>query len=416
MAEMDTPERIRTGFGLKREIASWLDRDYSSSLVELIKARDYRLEVGNTRVLLAREFGFCYGVDRAIEYAYETVKRFPDRNVYLTGEIIHNPHVNDTLRAMGVGFLAGPHADPRGVDAVAPGDVVILPAFGVTVAVLDRLARAKATLVDTTCGSVLNVWKNVERYAREGMTSLIHGKYAHEETLATCSRVTEVLGGRYLVVRDLAEAEVVASFIRHGGSREDFLAHFARAASPGFDPEQHLGRIGVANQTTMLSTESLAIADLVRRALLDRHGEAEMGQRFRSFDTICSATQDRQDAIEALVREGLDLMLVVGGYNSSNTNHLTEIAARATRGYHIEDATCLVDCARIRHQPFGTRGEIEGAGWLPAGPITVGISAGASTPNSRVGGVIERILELRGVAVADLLAEAQGVAVPPPTA
>ena len=340
-------------------------------------------------------------MDRAIDYAYETVKRFPDRRIFLTGEIIHNPSVNKRLASMGVQFLSGAQAHPEGDAAVKAKDVVILPAFGVTVAQLDRLSRAGATLVDTTCGSVLNVWKNVERYAREGFTSIVHGKHAHEETQATCSRVG-IHSGHYLVVLDRAEADVVAEAIRNGCDRDAFLARFAAAVSEGFEPERELEKIGLANQTTMLSAESLEIAELLRAALEDRYGAPELENRYRAFDTICSATQDRQDAVELICDEGVDLMLVVGGYNSSNTGHLREIAAQHTRAYHIADSSNLVSAEALRHLPEMKGTEATAQGWLGAGKLKIGITSGASTPNSRVGEVIGRLLELRGEDLADL--------------
>src|SRR5690606_11376757 len=277
------------------------------------------------RLHLAKGFGFCYGVDRAVDYAYQARTRFPDRVVYLTGEIIHNPHVNDKLRALGIRFLSDPH---ESLDALTPDDVVILPAFGVTIELLQRLSGRGCTLVDTTCGSVLNVWKNVRRYAQDGVTSVIHGKHWHEETQATASQATQYPEGRYLVVYDREEAAYVCDYIRHGGSREEFLERFRHAVSPGFDPDQHLARIGLANQTTMLMSESLEIGAMFRDAMRDRYGEAELAWRYRAFDTICSATQDRQDAvIQLLAAQPLDLMVVIGGYNSSNTCNLARICA-----------------------------------------------------------------------------------------
>jgi 4-hydroxy-3-methylbut-2-enyl diphosphate reductase len=335
-----------------------------------------------------------------VEYAYEARRKFPDRRVFLTGEIIHNPHVNERLREMGIGFLTGAGGAPA-YEEVRREDVVIVPAFGVPVSDLARLQAIGCTLVDTTCGSVLNVWKNVERYGRAGFTSVIHGKYDHEETLATASRATAA-GGRYLVVRDLEETELVAAYIEGRGEPEDLRRRFAPAASPGFDPERDLQRMGLANQTTMLSSESLAIERRLCLAMGRRHGEEALAERFRAFDTICSATQDRQDAVEELCAEGVDRMLVIGGYNSSNTTHLVEIAGRHTRAYHIEDASSLLSREEIRHRPLGEIGTVVSREWLPDGPLTVGVTAGASTPNNRVGEVVERLLELRGIDPASL--------------
>ncbi len=390
------------GFGLKSRIEGQLDEDYRSRIVEYLKSHDYTLRAGDITFRLAEEFGFCYGVDRAVEYAYETRTRFPDRNLYITGEIIHNPHVNSRLREMGIRFLSGAGADPGAWDSLGPADVVILPAFGVTVEQMGMLQEKGCTLVDTTCGSVLNVWKNVERYARDGFTSLIHGKYNHEETRATASRTSLHPGGKYLVVRDLEETDLVARMIRFGGESAAFLERFGPACSAGFDPRTDLERVGLANQTTMLSSESLQVAEMIRRAMADRYGEANLPDHFRSFDTICSATQDRQDAVGRLLRSGLGIMLVIGGYNSSNTNHLAELAAEKVPTYHIEDASCLLGKSSIRHKRVGEKGPGIDGPWLPDGPVVVGITAGASTPNNRIGEVVERVMRLRGLDPSDL--------------
>src|SRR5262245_45442320 len=255
---------------MQHAVAGMLADSYHSAIVDRIKADDFVYRAGRLTLHLAREFGFCYGVDRAVDYAYQTRERFPDRAIYLTGEIIHNPHVNDKLRAMGIRFLTDA-AD--GVNQVGANDVVILPAFGVTVALLQQLDRQGATLVDTTCGSVLNVWKNVRRYSENGYTSIIHGKVWHEETQATASQAVQY-GGHYLVVFDRAETTLVCDYLRTGSGAPALRDRFAKAASPGFDPEPHLQRIGLANQTTMLMSESLEIGDLMREAMTARYGEA----------------------------------------------------------------------------------------------------------------------------------------------
>src|SRR5262245_7456050 len=388
---------FQRGFGLKDEIRPELRADYHSGIVEHIKASGHRLRAGTLTFLLAREFGFCYGVDRAVEYAYETRRKFPDRTIYLVGEIIHNPHVNARLKEMGIGFLREADGSGPGFETVRPEDVVILPAFGVTVEEMARLRRSGCVMVDTTCGSVLNVWKNVDRFSATGFTALIHGKYAHEETRATASRTTQYPGGRHLVIRDRAEAEIVCEYIRRGGDRQAFLARFASACSPGFDPDVDLERIGLANQTTMLSSESLEIQGMIRGALADRHGEAWIPDRFRAFDTICSATQDRQDSVLAMLAEKPDLFVVIGGYNSSNTNHLAALAGKSVPTYHIEEASCILGRHAIRHKPFGSPSEVTTRDWLPDGPATVGLTAGASTPNNKIGEVIATIAALRGM-------------------
>ncbi|MFQ5670549.1 MAG: 4-hydroxy-3-methylbut-2-enyl diphosphate reductase [Acidobacteriota bacterium] len=390
----------RKGFGLGREIGPALQTDYHSELVEWFRHHGGRLEAKDTTLLLAAEFGFCYGVERAVAYAYEARRQFPERQLHITGEIIHNPHVNKNLKEMGIHFLSNPDNLEIDVAAVARGDVVILPAFGARSSDLEALEQRGAVLVDTTCGSVLNVWKNVQRNAQDGFTSIIHGKVHHEETRATASWAMGQNGrGRYLVVRDMAETEQVCGYIERGGSRNGFLDQFGTAASPDFDPDLHLKRIGVANQTTMLSSESMAIARRLAVSLERRYGRDHRERHFRSFDTICSATQERQDAVIDLLRQDLNILVVIGGYNSSNTNHLAELAAQtSTRTYHIQTAGALQDEHCIRYKPVGRNQELIEADWLPAGPLRLGVTAGASTPNNRIGEVLQRLLDLRGMA------------------
>jgi len=379
---------FRKGLDLKHAVAGMLADSYHSDLVDRIKADDFTYRSGRLTVRLAREFGFCYGVDRAVDYAYQTRRRFPDRAVFLTGEIIHNPHVNDQLRAMGIGFLSDPG---QSIDRLGSDDVVILPAFGVTVATLQQLEQRGCTLIDTTCGSVLNVWKNVRRYAEGGYTSVIHGKVWHEETQATASHAV-TYGGRYLVVLDDRETRVVCDYICGRGDRDAFLAQFGAAVSAGFDPDRDLNRIGLANQTTMLMSESMSIGELLKQAVLDRYGAADLPGHFQAFDTICSATQDRQDAVVAMLAEAPpDLMIVIGGYNSSNTCNLARMCADRCPTFHIADPDCLVSAESIRHRPVGAK-ERETSGWLPAtGAVTVGLTSGASTPDNLVGAVVEKL-------------------------
>ena len=396
---------FRKGFGLKDEIEGALTADYHSRVVEAIRERGYALTAGDLTIRLAREFGFCYGVDRAVEYAYEARTKFPDRRTLLVGEIIHNPHVNSKLRAMGVEFLFRASDGAFDFSAVTSGDVVILPAFGVTVHDFERLRQIGCVLVDTTCGSVLNVWKRVESYARDGYTAVIHGKFFHEETKATASQVTKFPRGKYIIVRHMDEAKLVCAYIEGQGDREALLQSFAHACSPEFDPDTDLVKVGVANQTTMLSNESLAIAQELGASMARRWGEAEVAGHFRTFDTICSATQDCQDAVLKLIAEPLDVMVVIGGYNSSNTTHLAAICAATVPTYHIEDAQCIdPESGSIRFLPVGKREEERRDHWLPAGRITLGITAGASTPNNKIGETVERIAATRGTTLDAALA------------
>jgi len=389
---------FRRGFGLKKEIEPLLAAEYHSGLVEEIRASGYTRTFGPLTIRLAEDFGFCYGVDRAVDYAYQTTAKFPGRRIFLVGEIIHNPHVNQRLQDLGVTFLYPGAEGDFDFAGLTPEDVVILPAFGVTLEDFARLKDIGCILVDTTCGSVLNVWKRVESYARDSFTAVIHGKYFHEETRATASQVNTHDGGKYLVVRDMAEARLVCDFIEQNENAlptEAFREHFREKASVGFNPETDLARVGVANQTTMLATESLAIGAEIGRSMARRYGAAAAAEHFRSFDTICSATQERQDAILKLMQDPPDIMVVIGGYNSSNTNHLAHLCREYTTTYHIADATCI-DPERgiIRHKPelAPEAPEVETTAWLPGGPISIGLTAGASTPNNKIGETIERIL------------------------
>ena len=401
-----TETYFRKGFGLKDAIQGEMG-EYASALVDAVRLRDNVIGAAGLTVRLAKEFGFCYGVDRAVEYAYETRKKFPSHRIYLVGEIIHNPHVNAKLASLGIAILGRAADGSFDFAGVTAADAVILPAFGVTKDDFERLRSLGCVLVDTTCGSVLNVWKRVESYARDGFTALIHGKYIHEETKATASQVMKYPGGRYLVVRDMAEARLVCDFIEHGGEGPALRERFAKATSPQFDFDRDLVRIGVANQTTMLSSESLAIANEVRLAMGRRYGEAAAADRFRSFDTICSATQDRQDAVLRMLEDGVGVVVVIGGYNSSNTNHLAALCAQRVPTYHVEDSACLDAAARtIRHKRVGEQGEATSTDWLPGGTVTVGVTAGASTPNNKVGEVIARIFATRGMDVAAALGTA----------
>ena len=380
---------FRKGLDLRNAVAGMLAENYHSELVDRIKAENFLYRSGRLTVHLAREFGFCYGVDRAVDYAYQTRKRFPDRAVYLTGEIIHNPHVNEKLRGMGIAFLSDA-ADS--LERLGADDVVILPAFGVTMDMLQQLTRRGCTLIDTTCGSVLNVWKNVRRYAEAGYTSIIHGKVWHEETQATASQAVEY-GGAFLVLFNQQETAVACEFIRHGGDPQAFLARFEQAVSPGFDPVRHLSRVGLANQTTMLMSESLEVQSMLRAAMSDRYGEEVLDAHMQAFDTICSATQDRQDAIVALLRdEPVDLMLVIGGYNSSNTCNLARICAESRPTFHIADPDCLLSREEIRHRPVGQKAEVTTRDWLPpSGPLSIGLTSGASTPDNLVGAAVRQL-------------------------
>ena len=393
---------FRKGFGLKAEVKPVIDSEYHSALLERIRSRAYLDRFGDVTVRLAKDFGFCYGVDRAVDYAYQTRHQFPDKRIFLVGEIIHNPHVNHRLQEKGIEFLYPSGDGVFDFSGITADDVVIIPAFGVTVGDLKRLQKRECVLVDTTCGSVLLVWKRVDGYARDGFTAVIHGKYQHEESRATASQVQRHEGGKYIVVRNMNEADMVGDYMngRPGSlSRDEFMRRFGKRTSDGFDPDRDLRKVGVANQTTMLATESLAIGARLREMMVESMGEDHASAHFRSFGTICSATQERQDAVLEMMEEPPDVMLVVGGYNSSNTNHLAHLCREYTTTFHVKDAECIdLDSGAIHHKPeLDPHPEVTDWNWLPPGPLQLGITAGASTPNNEIGKALARILAIRGV-------------------
>jgi 4-hydroxy-3-methylbut-2-enyl diphosphate reductase len=392
---------FRKGFGLKADVQEDLAADYDGRIVDLLRSQAYTLTVGDVTIRLAREFGFCYGVERAVEYAYQARRKFPDRRIYLVGEIIHNPFVNNRLRELGVEILEPSPTGAFDFGRIEPEDVVIMPAFGVTIRDFATLRELGCILVDTTCGSVLNVWKRVESYARDGFTALIHGKYYHEETRATASQVEKYPDGHYIIVRNMDEARIVCDYIEGNLSSGDLMSKLGHATSPGFDPDRHLQRIGVANQTTMLASESLAIAEEVGASIARARGDEARASDFRSFDTICSATQERQDAVRELLDEGIDVMVVIGGFNSSNTISLAMLCAARAPTYHIEASTAIdPDAHTIHYRPATVKhSEADAHEWLPEGPVRVGVTAGASTPNNKIGDVVARILATRGLRV-----------------
>ena len=376
---------------------------YRSELVDRIRARGHVLSADGMTIKLAKEFGFCYGVERAIDLAYAARKVFPDQPIYILGEIIHNPEVNDQIRDMGIKFLSGKEKNAE-IEDLKEGDVVIIPAFGTEVATMEKLKAKGCIFVDTTCGDVMSVWKRVRQYANDSVTSIIHGKAWHEETKATSSRATASGQGHYLVVFTLAETDYVCNYILNGGDKAAFLKKFQGAYSPDFDPDVHLQAIGVANQTTMLRGETEEVQRRLRSAMEKKYGAAELQKHFRFFDTICGATQDRQDALQKLLAEPLDLLLVIGGYNSSNTSHLAEMGEAKLATYFIKNAAKMVSDKLIQHYNQHKHQEVETQNWLPAGQITVGITAGASCPNNLIEDAIRRLFELRGISVHELLA------------
>ena len=371
---------------------------YRSELVDRIRALGrVRSADGRLTIKLAKEFGFCYGVERAIDLAYAARRVFPDQPIYILGEIIHNPEVNDQIRAMDIRFLSGKEKNADIAD-LREGDVVIIPAFGTEVATRQQLEAKGCVFVDTTCGDVMSVWKRIKQYSRESVTSIIHGKSWHEETKATSSQATAT-NGHYLVVFTLAETDYVCNYIVHGGNKQEFLEKFKGAYSHGFDPDVHLNAIGVANQTTMLRGETEEVQRRLKKAIEAKFGLEDIDRHFRYFDTICGATQDRQDALGKLLNEPLDLLLVIGGYNSSNTSHLAEMGEAKLPTYFIKNAAKLISDKVIQHYDQHQHAEVETQKWLPNGDVIVGITAGASCPNNLIEDVIRRLFDLKGSAI-----------------
>ncbi|MBW4504432.1 MAG: 4-hydroxy-3-methylbut-2-enyl diphosphate reductase [Scytonema hyalinum WJT4-NPBG1] len=383
----------RKGFGHQAEVATQLQSEYQSNLIQEIRNNNYTLQRGDVTIRLAEAFGFCWGVERAVAMAYETRKHFPTERIWMTNEIIHNPSVNQRMLEMEVGFIPV-EAGKKDFSVVESGDVVILPAFGASVQEMQLLNEKGCKIVDTTCPWVSKVWNTVEKHKKVDYTSIIHGKYKHEETVATSS-----FAGKYLIVLNMEQAEYVVNYILNGGNREEFLAKFSKACSAGFDPDKDLERVGIANQTTMLKSETEQIGKLFERTMMKKYNPTELNQHFQSFNTICDATQERQDAMLGLVEQKLDLMIVIGGFNSSNTTQLQQIAVeREIPSYHIDSEVRILSGNRIEHRELSGNLKIT-ENWLPDGEIVVGITSGASTPDKVVEDVIDKILQLKATAV-----------------
>ncbi|MEY4569893.1 MAG: hypothetical protein RLZZ398_1332 [Verrucomicrobiota bacterium] len=370
---------------------------FHSSIVEKLRDRGGKITIANTTVLLAEQFGFCYGVERAIDLAYASRRVFPENRIFLIGEIIHNPDVNRHLREMNIVSLPWQEIDAS-YDNLTEDDVVIVPAFGSPTLFMDKVEERGCYVVDTTCGDVMKVWRRVRGYAKDGVTSIIHGKSNHEETRATASRALGENGeGNYLIVLTLSDVDYVCDFIRSGGDKAAFMARFQGEHSANFDPEIHLRQIGVANQTTMLKSETEEIQRRLRKAITDRDGN---DTAFQMFDTICGATQERQDALFEMLRKPMDLLLVVGGYNSSNTAHLVEIAEPELPTFFIRGASCIKSLEEIIHYDLHHREERTSDYsrlFSEDRPVTVGITAGASCPNNLIEETLVKIFALRGI-------------------
>ena len=385
-------------------VQAQVESHYRSAIVERLRASGGTLTVQGVTIKLAKQFGFCYGVERAIDLAYAARKVFQTQRLFILGEIIHNPEVNQQIADLGIKNLVGATREAD-LSVLTAEDVVIVPAFGTETATLAQIKERGCQIVDTTCGDVMSVWKRVRQNASDDVTSIIHGKAAHEETRATASRAVLNGKGHYLVVLSLEETDFICNYIRKGGNKEEFLQKFQGAYSEGFDPDLHLKRVGVANQTTMLRGETEEVQRRIEAAIQDRDGEAKVKQNFRFFDTICGATQERQDALRDMFQEKLDLLLVVGGYNSSNTAHLAEMGEEKLPTYFIRNASRLESRESIVHWNLHKRCEVVTANWLPAAPCVIGITAGASCPNNLIEDSILRIFEIFGISKDQILLE-----------
>lgn len=375
-----------------------VEKHYYSPIVGKLRDRGGSFTIGKTTIRLAEQFGFCYGVERAIDLAYAARRVFPDQRIFLIGEIIHNQEVNQKLTEMNIVSLPWKEITEE-YDQLESEDVVIVPAFGAPTDFTEKIEQQGCHIIDTTCGDVMKVWRRVRTYAKTGVTSLIHGKRGHEETRATASRaIGEDKKGHYLIVLTLAETEIVTDYIKNGGDKAEFLAHFEKAHSDGFDPDVHLKEVGVANQTTMLKSETEEIQRRVRTAISERDGGAI--DNFQVFDTICGATQERQDALFDMLKKPMNVLLVVGGYNSSNTAHLVEIGNENLPTYFIREASCLESLEKIVHFDLEEDEEITSKNVLAGfddSEATIGITAGASCPANLIEETIVRVLNLRGI-------------------
>lgn len=388
---------------IMNDVHSQVDSHYRSQIVKKIQQNGSILQAPGLTIRLAKAFGFCYGVERAIDLAYAARKYYANQNIYILGEIIHNPDVNEHLHGMGIRFLSGKNKDAD-IQELTSEDVVIIPAFGARAPIMEILRAKGCQLVDTTCGDVMKVWRRVRQYAQENFTSVIHGKSHHEETLATSSRVTETPTGNYLVIFTLEEVDYVCNYILHGGNKQEFLEKFTGSYSPNFDPDIHLTAIGVANQTTMLRNETEEFQHRLCSAMIQKYGAENLSTHFRHFDTICGATQERQNALKDLLKEPLDLLLVLGGYNSSNTSHLAEMGEAVLPTYFINNSSKIISDKVIYHYNFHLGAEVEKRDWLPSKEnITLGITAGASCPSNLIENAIYRLFEIKNIPIENIL-------------
>ena len=373
-----------TAIKKKRKEQDRMKKDFSPTL----------LDFGAIKISLARHFGFCYGVENAIEIAFKTIEQNPGKRIFLLSEMIHNPQVNQDLQSHGIRFLqdtSGNQIVP--FSTLTKDDIVLIPAFGTTLEIENKLAAIgiKTAPYNTTCPFVEKVWNRSEVIAQKKYTVIIHGKPSHEETRATFSHAAA--HGPAIVLKDMEEAVILANYIKEEKSAEWFYTQFNGQYSNGFDPLKDLQRIGVVNQTTMLASDTQAIADFLKKIILEKYPQEEAVADTR--DTLCYATLDNQTAVKGLLETTADMAIVVGGYNSSNTSHLVELCEQKLPTYYIENASKIISASEINHFDLHTKKEISGTGFLPnKRPIHILLTSGASCPDALVEAVIERILHL----------------------
>jgi len=371
-----------------------------TGLVAQMRDQGHVWKEDDLTVHLAEAFGFCWGVERAVQMAYEAVRAFPGKHLHITNEIIHNPEVNQRMSDMGYSFIETVDGK-KDFSSVQRGDVVVLPAFGATVQEMQLLNDREVQIIDTTCPWVSKVWNAVDNQAKKSHTSIIHGKWSHEETVATAS-----FAGDYVIVKDIKEAQYVCDYILHGGDRDEFLDKFKNAISQGFDPDTMLVRVGLANQTTMLKGETQRIGKMLEKTMMTKYGPDTLSSHFMVLDTICDATQERQDAMYQLTGNEdvkLDMFIIVGGFNSSNTSHLQEIAEKAGIPSYWVDSAARIDAEENRVLWKNFQCELkETSDWIPkTGPLSIGISSGASTPDKAVEDVLDKVFRIRNMNAGD---------------
>lgn len=389
MKKFDIPTHYRSSFiGKIKELRKVKDprkKDYTPTCIDF----------GPVQFLIARHFGFCYGVENAIEISYRTVEEHPGKRVFLLSQMIHNPLVNADLEAKGIRFLM----DTKGTQLVdwselTADDVVLIPAFGTTVEIEERLTAIGIQIekYDTTCPFVKKVWSMSQKLGKQGATVIIHGKHAHEETRATFSHSRQ--NAPSVVVKDFAEAERLAAYVKGDKNPQEFYEEFHGKYSEGFDVQTAFDKLGVVNQTTMLASDTHEIAEYFKQIMLDRFGADALKDHFvDTRDTLCYATNDNQDATYGLLEEEADLALVVGGYNSSNTSHLVELCERKFPTYYIASVDEIDSAQKINHYDFHNSKMLATEQWLPQkSPTRIVLTSGASCPDAAVDDVMDKVL------------------------